>query len=165
LCLALDLPEKPMRRRSLLFALAAGGAAALAGLAAAAQDGGLRIHEPWSRATPGGARVGVGYLVVENRGTAPDRLLGGASEIAGRVEIHETVTEGGVSRMRPLEALPVAPGGRVELRPGGLHVMFMDLKRPLKEGERFAATLRFERAGAVPVEFAVRSIGAGGHRH
>ncbi|HVL73649.1 MAG TPA: copper chaperone PCu(A)C [Beijerinckiaceae bacterium] len=151
-----------MRRRSFL-ALAGACAAALASPAAAQE--GLRVHEPWSRATPGGAKVAAGYLAVENRGSAPDRLLGGASEIAGRVEIHETVTEGGVSRMRPLDGLPVPPGGRVELRPGGLHLMFMDLKRPLKEGERFRATLRFERAGAVPVEFAVRGIGAGGHRH
>src|SRR5690242_14844735 len=95
--------------------------------------GDLTISDPWSRATPGGAKVGAGYFVVENRGSAPDRLVGGSFERAGRVEIHEMSMADNVMRMRPLDqGLVIPPGGRVELKPGGLHAMFVDLKVPLK---------------------------------
>jgi periplasmic copper chaperone A len=124
----------------------------------------IKVHEAWSRATPGGAKVGAGYLVVENAGAAPDRLVGAEAEVAGRVEIHETTESGGVSRMRPVEAVAAAPGARITFRPGGHHLMLVELKRPLKQGERFAGALLFERAGRVPVTFEVRGLGAGaGH--
>jgi hypothetical protein len=130
--------------------------------------GDLRLSPVWSRATPGGARVAGGYLTILNTGSVPDRLVGGSLEAAGRVEIHEMAVEGGVMRMRNLaRGLEIAPGATVELRPGGYHVMFMDLARPLREGERVRGTLRFERAGEVAVDVEVRGIaaGAGGHRH
>lgn len=125
--------------------------------------GDLTITTPWSRATPGSARVAGGFFQLLHRGTQPDRLVSAyAPDIAGRVEIHETTLIDGVMRMREKEdgiALPA--GATTEFRPGGLHVMFMDLKRPLKEGERFKADLVFEKAGTVPVEFTVRAMGAG----
>ncbi len=150
-------------RRPLLASIL-GLAVLLAPAFAGAQTGGLMVREAWSRATPGAAKVGAGYLVIENTGSAPDRLLGAESEVAGRVEIHETSESGGVSRMRPVEAVVAAPGARVEFRPNGHHLMLVDLKRPLKQGERFTGVLLFERAGRVPVTFEVRGIGAGaGH--
>jgi copper(I)-binding protein len=134
--------------------------------------GSLKIGHPWTRATPAGAKVAGGYLSLQNSGTAPDRLLGGSSDIAGRIEIHEMGMKDGVMTMRPLDqGLEVKPGATVELKPGGYHVMFMDLKRQLKEGETVKGTLTFEKAGAVPVEFAVQSVGARepshgtGHKH
>ncbi len=139
----------------------------LAAVPAAAQNapaGSVLVREAWSRATPGGAKVGAGYLTVENRGAA-DRFLGAEAEVAGKVELHETVMADGVARMRPTEALVLAPAGKVELKPGGYHLMLMDLKRPLKEGERFAGTLLFEKAGRVPVTFEVRGMGAGAGAH
>jgi copper(I)-binding protein len=131
--------------------------------------GDLAVIEPWSRATPGGAKVGAGYFVIENRGNVPDRLTSGTVERAGRVEIHEMSMADNVMRMRPVEqGLVIPPGGRVELKPGGFHAMFVDLKGPLKEGERVKGTLAFERAGTVAVEYVVGTIaaqGPGAHHH
>lgn len=130
--------------------------------------GSLKIDHPWTRATPGGAKVAGGYLTIQNNGSAADRLLGGSSEIAGRVEIHEMAVKDGIMTMRPLpEGLEVKPGDRAELKPGGFHIMFMELKRPLKEGERVKGTLQFEKAGTVAVEFAVQGVGTRetGHKH
>lgn len=125
--------------------------------------GDLQITHPWSRATPPSAKVGAGYLKIENTGSLPDRLLSVRMERAGRVEIHEMSVTDGVMRMRELPAGIVIPaGGLVELKPGGLHVMFMDLAAPLKQGERHAGSLTFERSGSVVVEFTVEAIGASG---
>ncbi|MEN5084525.1 copper chaperone PCu(A)C [Bosea sp. TWI1241] len=150
---------------SLLAALAL----TLAGGAALAHDytvGPLKIGHPWTRATPAGAKVAGGYLSVRNTGADADRLVGATSEIAGRVEVHEMAVKDGVMTMRPLnDGLPVKAGETVELKPGGLHIMFLDLKRQLKEGEKVKGQLRFEKAGTVDVDFAVQSVGAreGGH--
>jgi hypothetical protein len=138
-------------------ALALGGAA----VAQNYTTGPLKIEQPWTRATPAGAKVAGGYVAVTNTGAAPDRLIGGSSEIAGKVEIHEMAMNNGVMTMRGLpDGLDLKPGAKLELKPGGYHIMFMDLKRQLKEGEKVKGTLTFEKAGAVPVEFSVQSVGA-----
>jgi periplasmic copper chaperone A len=127
--------------------------------------GSMHIEHPWSRATPKGAPVGAGYLVIENRGSAVDRLLSISSEISGRVEMHEMAVTDGIMRMRPLpNGVEIAPGLTAKFEPGGLHIMFVDLKRPLEKGERIKATLNFEKAGAVEVEFVVEAMG-GDHQH
>jgi copper(I)-binding protein len=137
--------------------LALGGAAVAQNYSA----GPLKIEQPWTRATPAGAKVAGGYVAVTNTGSASDRLLGGSSEIAGKVEIHEMAVNNGVMTMRGLpEGVELKPGAKLELKPGGYHIMFMDLKRQLKEGEKVKGTLTFEKAGAVPVEFSVQSVGA-----
>ena len=131
--------------------------------------GDLSIDHPWSRATPAGAKVAAGYLVIRNAGSSPDRLVSVTSEIAERAEVHEmAVDANGVMTMRPLTgALEIAAGGEAELTPGSFHLMFMGLKRPVKEGEAFPATLTFENAGTLEVEFSVQGIGGsaghGGH--
>ncbi|MFW5834833.1 MAG: copper chaperone PCu(A)C, partial [Pseudomonadota bacterium] len=123
--------------------------------------GDLLIERPWSRATPAGARVAGGYMVITNAGQEPDRLVGGIAPFAGRIEIHEMAMEGGVMRMRPLaEGLEIPAGGSVTLEPGGYHVMFMDLQEPLVEGEDRTATLEFRKAGTVDLDFAVAPMGA-----
>jgi uncharacterized protein YcnI len=135
----------------------------IAGTATAPQlvkAGALNIEQPWSRATPGGAKVGGGYLRITNGGTTPDRLVGGSFPLAGKVEVHEMRMEGDVMRMKPVEGgLEIKPGATVELKPGGFHLMFMDLKEPLKEGQTVKGTLTFEKAGSVAVEYAVRGMG------
>lgn len=137
---------------------------------AAVQAGSLRIAQPWSRATPAGARVAGGYLTVTNGGPAPDRLIGGSAAFAERVEIHEMATTNGVMTMRALgNGLTIAPGQTVELKPGGLHVMFMGLRSPLSQGQNVKVTLEFEQAGKVELDFQVGSIGGrsapGGEHH
>ncbi len=121
----------------------------------------MEITQAWSRATPGGAPVGAGYLALTNRGAEADRLIGGSSEVAARVEVHEMSMDNGVMKMRELAAgLEVKPGETVTLKPGGHHLMLMGLKRALKEGERFKAQLEFARGGKTEVEFTVQGMGA-----
>ena len=132
--------------------------------------GDISVEAPWTRATPAGAKVAGGYLKVTNNGAAADKLIGGSTEIAGRIEIHEMAMNNGVMQMRPLNAgLELKPGQSVELKPGGFHVMFMDLKRQLKQDETIKVTLKFEKAGTVEVTFKVNAVGASGtsapHHH
>jgi copper(I)-binding protein len=158
-----------MRLRTIIvLAAAAAATGSWAQSPGRVEVGSLTVSDAWSRATPGGARVGAGYLAVENRGPEPDRLVSAEAEVSAGGELHETVMEAGVARMKPTGALAIAPNGRLELKPGGYHLMLSGLKRPLKEGELFAATLVFEKAGRVPVTFVVRGIGAGAetqHHH
>lgn len=134
--------------------------------------GSLTIEAPWSRATPSGAKVAGGYLKITNTGAETDRLTGGSLPRAGRVEIHEMSVTDGVMRMRPLSSgLEIKAGETVELKPGGLHLMFMDLTAGLKNGESVKGTLVFEKAGTVDVTFRVAPAGSqgagsgGAHRH
>jgi uncharacterized protein YcnI/copper(I)-binding protein len=130
--------------------------------------GDITVEAPWTRATPGGAKVAGGYMKVTNNGSATEKLIGGTTDIAGRIEIHEMAVAGGVMQMRPLNAgLEIKAGESVELKPGGLHVMFMNLKRQLKQDDSVKVTLQFEKAGKVEVTFRVNAVGAsgGGAKH
>lgn len=125
--------------------------------------GDLVITQPWSRATPNGAKVAGGYLTIENKGSAPDRLTGGAVDVAGRIEVHEMATNGGVMTMRPIDGgLTIPPGKTVTFAPGGYHLMFFDLKTQFKQGDKVPVTLEFEKAGKVAVSFDVQGVGAQG---
>ena len=147
----------------MLIAMSIAAAPALAHDYAA---GPLKIGHPWARATPPGAKVAGGYLSVENTGAALDRLLGATVSIAGRVEIHDMAVTDGVMRMRELpQGIEIKPGERIELKPGSLHLMWIDLKQLPKKGETVAGTLRFERAGELAIEFAVDAIGAASPNH
>ena len=123
--------------------------------------GDLVITQAWTRATPGGAKIGGGYLTIENKGTAPDRLIGGSADVAGKIEVHEMAMNNGVMTMRPLEkGLSIEPGKTVKLAPGGYHLMMFDLKSPLKQGDKLPVTLEFEKAGKVQVSLDVAGVGA-----
>jgi copper(I)-binding protein len=123
--------------------------------------GDLVITQAWSRATPGGAKVGGGYLTIENKGSAPDRLIGGSADVAGTVQIHEMAVNNGVMTMRPLDnGLTIEPGKTVKLAPGGFHLMLLDLKNPLKQGDKLPVTLEFEKAGKVKLSLDVQGVGA-----
>ena len=138
----------------------------VAGLATAAQAheykvGSLEIKHPWTRATPKSASVAGGYMKITNTGTAADRLVSGSSDVASTFEVHEMTMEHDVAKMRPVQGgLEVKPGETVELKPGSLHAMFVGLKKPLTAGEHVKATLTFEKAGKVNVEYDVRAMGA-----
>ena len=125
--------------------------------------GDLQISGAWARATPKGAQVGGGYLVITNKGTAPDRLVGGSTAVAAKLEVHETSMSGGVAQMREHDkGLEIKPGEKVEFKPGGNHVMFVNLKEPLVQGKPITATLEFEKAGKVEVQFRVEPVGSPG---
>jgi copper(I)-binding protein len=132
--------------------------------------GDIVITQAWSRATPGGAKVAGGYLTIENKGSAADRLLGGSGDVATKIEVHEMAVKNGVMTMRSLDkGLVVEPGKTVKLAPGGYHLMMMDLKSPLKQGDKVPVTLEFEKAGKVKLSLDVQGVGAqapsGGHDH
>ena len=131
--------------------------------AAEIRAGDLVISQAWSRATPGGAKVGGGYLTIENKGATPDRLIGGSADVASKVQVHEMSMNNGVMTMRPVDGgLVIEPGKTVKLAPGGLHLMLLDLKGALKQGEKLPVTLEFEKAGKVSVVLDVGGIGAMG---
>jgi len=125
------------------------------------KTGDLTLEHPWTRATPKGAMMGGGFVVIVNVGHAADRLIGGSLELAGRTEVHEMKMDGDVMKMRKLEGgLEIPADATVELKPGSFHLMFLDLKAPLEAGTKVKGTLVFEKAGEVPVEFAVEAIDA-----
>ena len=125
--------------------------------------GDLVISQAWSRATPGGAKTGGGFLTIENKGNAPDRLVAVSGDFAGRIEVHEMAVKNGVMTMRPVEnGLTIEPGKTVTLAPGGYHLMMLDLKAPLKQGDKLPVTLQFEKAGTVAISLDVQGIGAKG---
>ncbi len=148
--------------KSVLSVIALLGALALAAPATARDYtlGSIEIHEPWSRATPPTAPTAGGYLTLTNKGTAPDRLIAVESPAAAKAEVHEMKMEGSVMRMREVEGgLALPPGQTVELKPGGYHVMFTGLKAPFVKGSAVKATLVFEKAGRIDVEFDVAAMG------
>lgn len=159
------------------FAIIAAAAATLltAGFAAAdpIKVGDLEIDGLWTRATPPGAVAAGGFMTITNTGSTPDVLIGVASPVAGIGEVHEMKVEDGVMTMRPVEGgIAIPPGGTVDLKPGGYHIMLMDLKAPLVKGEDIDVTLTFEKAGSVETTLHVAPIGApgpdgtdGGHDH
>ena len=121
--------------------------------------GALSIAHPWSRQTAPGQTVGGGFFVVTNNGAKDDKLVSVTSPIATEVQLHTMSMDGGVMRMRQvIGGLTVPAHGKLELKPGGLHVMFLGLKAPLALGTKVPATLTFQRAGKVQVEFAVEPI-------
>lgn len=156
-------------KRSLFAAIAL---AAMTTAAAWAHDyslGDLTIDHPWARPSAGAAANGATYMTITTKGKTADRLIEAASPVAGKVELHTHVIEGDIMRMRPVDAIDVNAGAPAVLKPGGLHVMLIGLKAPLKEGETFPLTLGFEKAGKVTVEVKVEMPSApaghdmGGH--
>jgi len=132
-------------------------------LAEEVRAGDLVITQAWSRATPGGAKVGGGYLTIQNKGSAADRLIGGSADVADKVQVHEMTMNNGVMTMRPLDkGLSIEPGKTVKLAPAGYHLMLLDLKSPLKQGDKVPVTLEFEKAGKVKLTFDVQGVGAKG---
>jgi copper(I)-binding protein len=126
---------------------------------ALADPGAIEVDHAWSRAAMAG-RTGVAYLTIRDKG-APDRLVSVTSPVAERAELHESYSESGVMKMRPVAGLAVAPGNPVTLKPGGYHIMLVSLKRALIEGEKVPLTLTFEKAGPVSVTAVVQKAGAG----
>lgn len=124
--------------------------------------GTVTVSHPWARATPKGAKVGAAYFHVAASKAGGDRLIAAKADVSDRVELHTHVHEGNVMKMRQVEAVAVPAGGDVTFEPSGYHLMLMDLKAPLKEGDLLAITLVFEKAGEIKLEATVEPIGAKG---
>jgi hypothetical protein len=123
--------------------------------------GSIHITQPWARATPKGASAGAAYMTITNNGKALDRVSCLSSDVSARCQIHTMTMDNGVMKMRPVEGgLEIKPGETVTLKPSSLHVMLIDLKHPLEQGKTVKATLKFENAGTIDVEYPVAAIGA-----
>jgi hypothetical protein len=123
--------------------------------------GNIDIEHPWSRPTPPGTPMGVGYMVIKNHSDRDITLVGASTPRAGHVSIHETMMNDGVMRMQPLKnGIAVPAGGAVELKPRSYHLMLEKLVKPLEEGEGIPLTLEFEGAEAIEVELSVQSLDA-----
>ena len=153
-----------------IFIAAAAGMLAASLAPASAQDskardfkaGGITVTMPWARATPGGAKVAGAFFGVTASAGTEDKLIGASSPAAATVELHDHIDDGGVMRMRRVEAIAVKADAPVTLKPGGLHLMLMDLRQPLKAGDAVDVTLKFEKAGEVKIKAEVAPIGAAG---
>src|SRR5512132_1960849 len=137
--------------------------------AAAAQAGDIAVDDPFARASAGPAKVGAAFMTLKNSGAAADALVAAESPVAARAELHAHTSDGDVMRMRQVSLIDVPAGESVDLQPGGLHIMLIDLKEPLKQGETFPLTLTFAKAGTMTVQVPVKSPGEmapmPGHQH
>ncbi len=150
-----------MRNFALALALIAAPLSASAHEFGGTKDGVTVLH-PWARATPSGAKVGAVFFEVKAAASRGDRLVGGKTKAAQRVEIHGHTMDNGVAKMRPVKGLEIPAGRSVVLQPNGYHLMLMGLSSPLKEGDTLDVTLVFERSGEVKLEATVEPIGAMG---
>lgn len=139
--------------------------------ALAAEPGAIQLEEPWARESPPAVKNGAAYMTLVNTGAEADRLLSASGEVAETIELHTHLVENNVMKMRKVDAIEVAPGEPTALKPGGLHIMLIGLKKPLAAGQTFPLTLKFDKAGEIPVQVLVRGKDAatmpsdGGHVH
>ena len=149
--------------RGLAAALAL-ASAQLAAPAAQATDynvGPIQISAPWARATPKGASSGAAYMTITNTGKTPDKVTCVSSDASAECQIHTMTMDNGVMMMRPVEGgLEIKPGETVTLKPSGFHVMLVNLKHPLEQGKTVKATLKFDTAGTIDVDYPIAAIGA-----
>jgi hypothetical protein len=127
---------------------------------ASAQPGGLAVDNAWARATPGKSTTGAAYVTI--RSPTSDRLVAASTPVADKAELHTMSMSGMVMKMRPVSGVDIPAGQPVTLAPGGLHIMLMGLKKPLKAGQSFPLTLIFDKAGKRTVDVAVEKVGATG---
>jgi hypothetical protein len=146
--------------KGLLTIAAIGVCISVSAMANDYRAGSIEISTPWSRATPKGAQTAIGYMTIKNNGLTPDRLTGGSIDVADHFQLHAMTIENDIAKMRELTDIEIKPGQTIEFKPGGSHVMFVNLKRPLSKGEHISGTLIFERAGTVNVEYSVEGVGA-----
>ena len=152
--------------RRLLLQLAAALSLTVASILAIATAGraqgeGIEVRDVFARATIGQATSGVVYLTIVNHASGPDKLVSATTPVAARTDLHMTVRDGDVVRMRRLETVAIEAGGTLAFEPGGAHVMLSGLAAPLREGESFELTLEFEAAGPMTIEVPVGGIAAG----
>jgi len=128
-------------------------------IAQSASVGPIKIEHAYTRATMPGQQVAGGFMKIENKGGPADQLVSASSPVAGEVQLHEMSMEGNVMKMRQVKDIAVPAGGSVELKPGGLHLMFMNIKAPLTSGETVPVKLKFAKAGEVEVRMPVNVMG------
>ncbi|BDT79312.1 copper chaperone PCu(A)C [Polynucleobacter yangtzensis] len=152
-----------MKRNTLVLLVAALGLS-FSVHAQEAKVGSIKVENAYTRATVPGQQVAGGFMKIENKGAA-DQLVSASSPVAGEVQLHEMAMDGNVMKMRQVKDIAVPAGGAVELKPGGLHLMFMNIKAPLTAGETVPVKLKFAKAGEVEVKMPVNAMGNPGAGH
>lgn len=140
----------------------------LATLNTFATEAEIQVADPWVQAAPPSAKVLAAYLEIKNNGEKPQTLSGISSPAFGQVEIHRTTTRGNIARMEHLKELVIPPHSSVAIKPGGMHLMLMGGKNPLRAGDQVPMTLIFKSGAEVAISAAVRSMqeeDAGNHQH
>ena len=145
-----------MKRASLVVVVMLAALALAACGGSGGTTGGITVSDAWARTSPMMERAGAAYMVLQNGGAAEDKLLSVEGDVAQTIELHETKEMNGMMQMSPVPNIPVAAGGKTELKPGGLHVMLIGLTRELKAGDKVQLTLNFEKAGKVPLTVEVK---------
>ena len=145
-----------MRRASLVVAMMLAVLTLAACGGPGGTTGGITVSDAWARTSPMMERAGAAYMVLQNGGATEDKLLSVESDVAKTIELHETKESGGMMQMSPVPNIPIAAGGKTELKPGGLHVMLIGLNRELKTGDKVQLMLNFEKAGKIPVTAEIR---------
>ncbi|MFN3976617.1 MAG: copper chaperone PCu(A)C [Aquificaceae bacterium] len=135
------------------------GSILLTGLALAQPK--IEVKDAWVREVPPTSKMSAAYMIIENKGNEADKLIEASNNASKITEIHETI--GG--KMRRVNALEIPAGSKVELKPGGYHIMLINLNKPLKEGEKVEITLKFEKSGEIKVEAPVKKGMGGMHHH
>ncbi|ATD65179.1 copper chaperone PCu(A)C [Neisseria weixii] len=148
----------------------------IAGLATSASAAGIQVKDAWARATVEGMHISGAFMTIHNDNAKQDFLIGGSSEVADRVEVHTHINDNGVMRMREVKGgVPLPSKANTELKPGSYHIMFMGLKRALKDGETIPVTLKFKNEKAQTINVPVKTApmpaadkhnhGEGAHKH
>jgi copper(I)-binding protein len=153
-----------MKKKLLLAAFTFTGIALGLSVSTHAQEvkvGSIRVDNAYTRATVPGQQVAGGFMKIENKGAA-DQLISASSPVSGDVQLHEMTMDGNVMKMRQVKEVVVPAGATVELKPGGLHLMFMNIKAPLTAGDTVPVKLKFAKAGEVEVKMPVNAMGAHG---
>lgn len=127
-----------------------------------AKAGTVQIENAYTRSTVPGQMAAGGFMKIENKGSGADQLISASSPVAGEVQLHEMAMDGNVMKMRQVKDIAVPAGGAVELKPGGLHLMFINLKAPLAAGGTVPLKLKFAKAGEVEVQLPVNAMGGQG---
>jgi len=150
-----------MKKKLLLAAFTFTGIALGLSVSTHAQEvkvGSIKVENAYTRATVPGQQVAGGFMKIENKGAA-DQLISASSPVSGEVQLHEMAMDGNVMKMRQVKEVVVPAGATVELKPGGLHLMFMNIKAPLTAGDTVPVKLKFAKAGEVEVRMPVNAIG------
>jgi len=116
----------------------------------------IKIVNPWVRAVPPNMKNSALFMTIVNEGDEDDELIGVETDVAKMVQIHKTVNEKGVMKMLHVDKIEIHGHSKVELKPGGYHVMLMGLKKPLKEGEKVKVILVFKNSGKIQIEAPVK---------
>lgn len=119
----------------------------------------IAVESAWARPTLKEGATSAAYLSIANGGKGDDRLLAASSAVAGKVSLHSSSSEGGISRMRPIKDGVTIPAGQtIRFEPGGNHLMLERLKRRLADGDKIPVTLQFERSGPREVQVTVGQV-------